>query len=116
MDLQTQKAVDARWDLACERVMASRVSVFIRERSQWRETVSLPMPATNATIRALVKSAVIRAKSLFTLERLYVWDRTPERILIGVAARVYAETSGARVETEFKRWISDFSAFEKGLS
>lgn len=116
MDLQTRKAVDARWDLACERVMACRVSAFIRERSAWRKTISLPMPATSATIRALVKSALTRAKDLFRLDRLYIWDRTPERILIGVAARVYAETSGACCEKEFKRWIGDFANFEKGLS
>ena len=116
MDLQSQKAIDGRWDLACERVMASCVSAFIRERSLWRETISLPMPATSATIRALVKSALVRAKGLFKLEKLYVWDRTPERILIGVAARVYADTSGVCPDKEFKKWISSFATFEKGLS
>jgi hypothetical protein len=116
MDLQARKAVDARWDLAFERVVASRVSTFIRERSLWRKEISLPMPATNATIRALVKSALARAKGLFALGRISVWDRTPERILIGVAARAYAETSGSKIEVEFKRWIADFAAFEKGLS
>ena len=80
----------------------------------WRDFWS--MPATSATIRALVKSALTRAKDLFRLNRLYIWDRTPERILIGVAARVYAETSGACCEKEFKRWIGDFANFEKDLS
>lgn len=74
------------------------------------------MPATSATIRALVKSALPRTKGLFKLDRLYNWDRTPERILIGVVARVYAETSGLCPDAEFKKWITDFAMFEKGLS
>jgi hypothetical protein len=116
MDLQARKSIDARWDLACERVMACRISVFIRERSLWRREISLPMPATSATIRALVKSALPRAKGLFRLDKLYIWDRTPERILIGVVARVYADTSGSKPDVEFKKWIADLATFEKGLS
>ena len=115
MNLQPQ-AIDARWDLACERLMACRVSAFIRERSTWRNVANLPLPATTVTIRALVKSALPRAKSLFKLDKLYIWDRTPERILIGVAARVFAETSGVCPVREFQRWISDYATFEKGLS
>jgi hypothetical protein len=116
MDLQVQKAIDARWDLACERLVACRISTFIHERSVWRSAPSLPMPVTSITIRAMIRSALARARHLFKLEKLYTWDRTPERILIGVAARVFAETSGMCPDREFKRWISDFAAFEKGLS
>jgi hypothetical protein len=74
------------------------------------------MPATSDTIWALITSAASKAKSLFALKKLYTWDRTPERTLIRVASSTYAEMSGTHPDVEFKKWISDYATFEKGLS
>lgn len=115
MDLQ-QRAVFDRWDLAFERVVSCRTSVFIRERSAWRADVPLPMPGTAVAIRALVQSAMPRVKRLFKLEEIRSWDRTPERILIAEASRAQAVAACSCPVAECSRWVVDFHNYEARLS